>query len=593
MAIYIKRAKNDKGYRPNFWMYYREGGRVDVELKECPIRGTPPASLSILDAGDDVYERSKEKALQVAARFDKDRKIKGGTESLMEQLIASKNGQKKIEYVRIAELFSRWCQIVRRREPTEARKKQTKFCFDEFIKFIGKKRFLYEVNEKDVSNFYKHLKKINYAPATIRDKISTLRSAFERYLPVGTTNPFKNLNLRSSDASGDRIGHKPLSLEEYAKLLKVAAEGDDKTMLDIVVGCGETGMRSIDVCHLKWESVDFQKLTISCITSKKHVFVTIPISDELMERLRVAEQTRTIDSVYVWPDAANLYDHNHSGLVKRGKDLFARALFSDIDEDPETVLIENGKKKELSTLELEDLIKESKYLEKKKDKLLKVIWGRHNGKRPAEIARENGLTKGQVSEYLKEILEAFGADLRPHFTPLSKKRKMLALTRQKREEGINSGCKYGLHSLRTSFATRALIAGQPKETVKLIVGHKDFATTEHYYFNPTESIMESFRQHLNDEKRQRTRSFEIVDTTPPPPSALAEPSTGLPAPEPVSQTALQIVQQSPACAMKISEIIAALPDELKAKIRVLPPSAKEEFKHLTSVADAETFLSLY
>ena len=108
MGIFIKRAKNDKGYRPNFWMYYREGKRIEVELKQCPVRGKPPATLSQFDKGDDVYERSKAKALEVAARFDKDRKIKGGTESLMEQLIASKNGQKKIEYVKIQELYSRW-----------------------------------------------------------------------------------------------------------------------------------------------------------------------------------------------------------------------------------------------------------------------------------------------------------------------------------------------------------------------------------------------------------------------------------------------------------------------------------------------------
>ena len=592
MGIFIKRAKNDKGYRPNFWMYYREGRRIEVELKQCPVRGKPPATLSQFDKGDDVYERSKAKALEVAARFDKDRKIKGGTESLMEQLIASKNGQKKIEYVKIQELYSRWCQIIRRREPTESRKKQAKFCFDEFSKFIGKKRFLYEVNEGDVRDFYKYLVKLNYSPATIRDKISALRSAFARYLPVGTTNPFKNLNLRTSDADGDRIGHKPLTLEEYAKVLKVAADGQDPTLLDIAVGCGETGMRSIDVCHLKWESINFAKKTIRCMTSKKNRIVTIPISDELMERLKIAEQKKTIDSVYVWPDAASLYDNNHSGFVKRGKDLFACALFSDIDE-PETITIEDGKKKELTVLELEDLIKSSKYLDSKKEKLLKVIWGRHYGKKPAEIARENGFTKGQVSEYLKEILEDFGADLRPHFTPLSKKRKMLEATRQKRKEGIYSGCLYGWHSFRTSFATRALLAGQPEEAVKLIVGHRDFETTQKYYFNPTDAMMESFRKHLNDEKRQRTISFEVIDTEPMEDVAHAETPTALPPPAESQQATLPVPCTPCANQMKLSTIIASLPDELKAKIKDLPQNAKEEFRDLTTLADAEAFLSLY
>jgi len=583
MGIKIKRAPNGKGYRANFFMVYRVDGKknpVEKEMYGYPVRGTPPASLSILDTGDETYERSKAVAKERFEQMMKDMEVKGGAESMMERVVASKLGKAKIEYVTIRELYERWVKIQRGKEPTKERMDQAKNDFKMFAKFMGKKRFLYEITEEHVSDYYKFLQK-TYAPATVRDKMSLLRSTVGRYLPSGLANPFKTICARSADPSGDRISHRPLSPDEYNKVLAAAQSNDDQMVVDLAVGCGETGMRIKDVCLLTWDDVDLKKQMIKCVTHKTGTKVAIPISKELEERLLLAEKKRSIDSEYVWPDAATMYDCNPSGIYYRGKMLFATALFGNCDEDAESVLIENGTQKKLTILEAEDIIKESKYQDKKKEKILKVIWGRHNGKSSVEIARESKLSKGQVCEYLKEIFEDFGIDYRPTITPRSKTVRMLQKTRQERTVGINSGCIYGWHSFRSSFVVKAALFWKlPVEIIKMIVGHKDTETTLRFYLNPTDPIMKEVKAKMDADADARQAKYQVL-TDEGPTAALA------------SDTKMLPQDNQPQSQLSLAEIIKGLSAEAKSKIPSLPPEAKEELKKLTSVGDAELLLSLY
>ena len=584
MGIKIKRATNKKGYRDNFFMVYRVPGKKNPAEKEMygyPVRGKPPASLSIFDKGDDTYERSKAVAQEKFDSMMKDMEAKGGVESLMEQLIASKLGKEKIEYVQISELYRRWENILREKQPTKERKEQAKKDFERFADFMGKKRFLYEITEEDVANFLKSIQK-TFAPYTVRDKMSLLRSTVGRFLPTGLANPFKTVNLKSSKPGTERVSHRPLSTEEYDKVLAQALKEEDPMILDLAVGSGETGMRIKDVCLLKWDDVDLESDMIKCVTHKTGTKIVIPISKELKERLLLADRTRSIDSTYVWPDAATMYTHNRSGITYRGKMLFARALFSDSADEPETVLIENGHRKEMTVLEAEDIIRGSKYQDKKKDKIIKVLWGRHYGKSTVQIARETGLSKGQVSSYLKEIFADHGIDFRPKVTPMSKTLNMLEKTRQKREVGVNAGSNYGWHSMRTAFIVKAVCFWKlPKEIVKMIVGHKDFETTKRFYLNPTDPVMKEVKELMDEATDTRHAKFGIIHEIQP--DQIAEPKNDQPA----------LFSKTRDRNLSLAEIIKGLSPEAKAKIPTLPVDAKAELKKTTSIEDAELLLSLY
>ena len=64
---------------------------------------------------------------------------------------------------------------------------------------------------------------------------------------------------------------------------------------------------------------------------------------------------------------------------------------------------------------------------------------------------------------------------------------MMGVTRQNRDGTcmLRSASVLGWHSLRATFATLALSANVPIETVKLITGHSVVSTLQKYYFNPT------------------------------------------------------------------------------------------------------------
>lgn len=580
MGIKIKRAANKKGYRANFFMVYRIAGKknpVEKEMYGYPVRGTPPASLSIFDKGDETYERSKVVARERFDQMMKDMEVKGGVESMMERVVASKLGKEKIEYVTIRELYDKWTKIQRGKDPTKARMNQAKNDFKMFADFMGKKRFLYEITEEHVSDYYKHLQK-TYAPATVRDKMSLLRSTVGRYLPSGLTNPFKTICARSADPSSDRISHHPLSPDEYSKVLAAVRAEGDQMMIDLAVGCGETGMRIKDVCLLTWNDVDLKKQIIRCATHKTGTKVVIPISKELEERLRIAEAKRSVDSQYIWPDAATMYNANPSGICYRGKRLFAKALFDNCDEEAETVLIENGKHKQMTILEAEDIIKKAKYQAKKKENILKVIWGRHDGKSSVEIARESGLSKGQVSEYLKEIFEDFGIDYRPKITPRRKTLRMLKKTRQERTVGINSGCIYGWHSFRSSFVAKAVLFWKfPAEYVRMVVGHKATETTLRYYLNPTDPIMMELKAMMDADVDRRMAKHQII----------VEGAS----PKITEEMNPRLIEDAEP--LKLVDIMRGLSEEEKGKVRALDPEAKAEFRKVTSVEDARNFLMAF
>ena len=577
MTIRIIRDKTyEKGYRPFFYLVYKvRGKQKNRVMSDFPVRGTPPASLSMFDKGDETYERSKAKAMARAKELGMEQKSKVGHEKLLADLIESKIGKAPKEVdIQLADLYSLWASRPREKDVVKGRKQAAKKAFTELAEYMKTKKFVVEVTKEDARAYYQWLKK-TYAHGAVQGKIGIIRSCFKDALPAGIENPFEGIITRHFKVEDEEIHRKPLSMAECDKVLALAASDKNPMIHNIAVGCSETGMRVGDVCKLKWDDIDWKTRIIFCKTSKAKKNVAVPISDMLYERL---QEARTIQdgeepSPYVWPEAAKMYETNKSGIYKRGGLLFAKALFGDEIGEPEVTLLEDGEQPPVppTILEAMDLVRESRFAEEKKDGMLKVLEAKMEGMTTTQIVRNLHFNKSRVCEYLREIFRFCNLDLRAQRTPLNVTKKLLDKIRVSRAVGQRAASIYGWHSFRGTFAIKAKDRwGVSIEDIMLIIGHAAKETTLASYLNPTKKIqLENIRFQMNADNRMNRKLL--------PPSIEIQPADTTTATDKPS----------------LAEIIKGLSPEAKAKIPALPADAKTELKKTTSVEDAEILLSLY
>ena len=465
--------------RRTWYGQYFEGGRFHTTNLGVPIHGTIPAKLSL--KGDKAFETSRIKAQAAFDAFQSERKNKGTANHLTETLIESKTGQ-KIEYVRLDDLYARWLGLQRNYTPTESRMKIAKSVFERFAK-SSKCTFLYEVSPSTVTDFFNALKS-ELAWATVKDYMSTLKTMFDRFLPAGMTNPFSGIIKRSREVTSAKIHRKPLTDTELQKLFK-AAEYDD-LLRPITVCAACTGMRIGDVCQLKWRDLDLANGIIELNTSKTGVRVTIPILPQLRREIDSALANKEDGEIYVFPDAAAMYQHNKTGIIKRGKTLFANALFGDTKTDDIATLVrDNGTPQPPPTdEEVYSLIANSPFAPKKRERMIDTFKRYRSGQKYREIESDTGRSRGQISQDLHTIEDLAGTKYLTGPDRLGKRNRILKMTRQTRTVGKNAASLYGWHSLRATFVVLAIQAGVDTETVKRIVGHSTAQMTLEY-FNPT------------------------------------------------------------------------------------------------------------
>lgn len=582
MTIRIMRDKTyEKGYRPNFYLVYKVRGKMKNRvMSDCPIRGTPPSSLSAFDRGDDTYERSRSKALAKAKELEKEQKARHNEAKILSDLIELKTGKAPTEVdVRISDLYNHWLSGPREGSPTDDRKKTVKKVFKELADFLKGKKLVVEVTKEDARRFYEWLKK-TYAKGTVLSKMGIIRSEFADSLPATCKNPFERITKKKGGADESTIHRKLLSLAEADKVIAEAARHPEPMMYGITVAASETGMRIGDVCHLKWEDIDWKTKTIFCMTRKAHKKVAVPISDMLYDRLKDAEAIEGEPSPYIWPEAAAMYDTNKTGIYKRGTNLFAKALFGHLFDTPQPTVIEDcDKPMEPKTIYgAIDFIKESRFLEAKKQGIIKVLEAKAEGKTTMQIVRDLKMCKSMVCEYLREVVRTYGLDLRTQREPLNKMRAALEKTRIGRAVGQRSASAYGWHSFRGTFAFKAKeYWGMSLEDIRLLIGHSDEDTTLDNYLNPSRELtLEATRLRMNFLKMITDGNWKPATGVQPMPQMLAQQTKGLPPP-----------------AMSTLAIIKALSGDLQAKVATLPPADKAEFRKVTSVEDAKLFLSAY
>ena len=484
MGLELRLGRQGELIRTWYGRYTENERRISIAL--CDIEGIPPASLSIRDAGDPAFERSREQAERMFAEHQKEAAVKGRADYLTERLIKAKTG-KVVEYRKTADLASLWRAIDRDGgTPTE---QYLKWCDSVFRRFAesAKCEFLYQINKEHVKVFLDGMRATR-THKTVKDMTILLRVAFNRLLPVGMTNPFvESIHRKKAKGAiqGGAVARIPLTLEQLDRLYEIARP--DPLLYGLTVCAVCTGLRIGDVCCLTWKSVDLRGGWVRVATSKTGAMIEVPMFDKLREVFEAALSEREPDAVYVWPDAVCMYKTNRNGIFYRGKALFARA-FADMTETEREGTATASERVDLKKV-LARVCKavQGHFDGVKCDRILDTLKRVADGQSYRQIEADTGRQRGQTSEDLHEAEKITGLTFRAGATIKSgiTIKELIDKTRQTREIGCHAASLWGWHNLRGTFVTLALGAGVPFETVAKCTGHTTAKTVRDHYYNPT------------------------------------------------------------------------------------------------------------
>lgn len=99
----------------------------------------------------------------------------------------------------------------------------------------------------------------------------------------------------------------------------------------LIVGCF-TGLRLVDICHIKWEYYDSERRWLSGIQHKTKQPYEMPVLDSLYRFLNRLEPNRSIGS-YIFPELAALYEKKPGTISKKFKELLQEAGIENATKD--------------------------------------------------------------------------------------------------------------------------------------------------------------------------------------------------------------------------------------------------------------------
>lgn len=488
MGLMLKKQRN--GMLRDCWygVYTDTTGERKVINLGVRWTGTPPISGRVADKGDEVFERSRERAEAKLSEFVSETKHKGRAEHLTERLIEAKTGR-ALEYVKIIELPKRWRTIGR---DTTVSERYFESCDAHFRRFIEHMKVrnpsaahLYEVTEADAAAFVTACRMV-LAPGTARDCAQLVSKALDRFLPVGAANPFSSFAGRRSNGESGIIHRKPFTPEELRALLQSAR--DDEFMYPLVVTAAMTGMRRGDVCNLRWSSVDLENNFIRVKTSKTGSTVEIPIFPMLQSVLEALGDKR---DGFLFPEAAVMLNENPDGLTWRFKKIVAKALTSK-KINAKVVLIPADKVE----AEAMAVIQANLPSGQRRDRMIEVMKHYAAGLSVRQIEKATGTARASISNDLHTIEEWTGKKfIRSTVASTGIKSEMARMTRVTRGQGQRAASVRDWHALRVTWITLALTAGVPMEIVRRVTGHATVDVVLKHYFRPDR---EQFRAVLKD-----------------------------------------------------------------------------------------------
>jgi hypothetical protein len=238
------------------------------------------------------------------------------------------------------------------------------------------------------------------------------------------------------------------------------------------------------------------------------------------ELTRKAEGRKQKAEKYVFPEQAQMYLENASGITWRAKKVLAAALGAKAgvpvgqcsggsvkgskpaagkDQRPETR--DSGGLDQVSDEEARrrglDYIAKLGNAEKR-ERMRKVFELYMEGKTTKELVAAAGVSKGSTSHYLNEVEMGIGCRIvrgRPAGGSLAALlRNDSDLLRVEREGGKRRASVRDFHSFRVTWVTIALTGGVPLELVQKVTGHKTTDIVLKHYFQPGK---EAFRKALS------------------------------------------------------------------------------------------------
>ena len=274
-----------------------------------------------------------------------------------------------------------------------------------------------------------------------------------------------------------------------AQIDKVRELARKDEMLYNIFVCGlSTGARLKDICFMKKSSIDLKDGFVTFVAAKTRTRCDLPLFDEFRKVCEGIINSSDPNEPLLFPEAARMYEHNYSGLIMRGKLLFAHALFDDAEkENSNATLIVDGAPLPPKTFdEIMTLIDEQHYSASKTQRM-KDVCERYIKQNQSyhQIMDETGIAKGCICEYMSELEKLSGDKLIRFEKGKSKTRSILARTRIKRKTTNRAVSAYGWSCLRPTFCVLAIESGVESKQIMLAVGHKQFSTTLTYYNNPT------------------------------------------------------------------------------------------------------------
>ena len=482
MGVLLK--KRSGKFLPDWYGELTEDGKRKIVNLGVRWNGKPVESL--MDKGDEVFEATRKEAKAELKKLQIKWREKGRAQNLTARLIEAKTGR-KLEYVKLADLPAKWWGLTRDKMPGDAWRAWCDSLFARFAEKV-KVQYLHEVTPEMVAAFVSELR-AGYARRTSRGAEQLLKSAFARFLPMGTQNPFaEGIVRKGEDADGNMVHRRPFTVEELAGLFE--ASRDDAFLYPLVVAAACTGLRRGDVCRLTWKAVDLRAGVVAVKTSKTGANVEIPIFKPLRDVLEAALTERRDNAVYVWPSAAAMVRDNPDGLTWRFKKLVASVVSYDDHEDA----VDAGAEL-VVRVRLKDVLEEvcgaveGNLKGKRRERVLNSLRLYAAGKSIREIERMTGQARSGVSGDLHGAEKLSGKWFMPKHGSGGSTRRVARVTRagkydEKPKGRARRASTLDWHALRVTWVTLALSAGVPMEVARLVTGHKTVEVVLKHYFKP-------------------------------------------------------------------------------------------------------------
>lgn len=250
--------KYGDGWRSRWYGRFKRDGKLR-EVPLCKWKGTPPKSGRIgKDEGDRIFEASRQRALAELREVSEGERSDADQEALTARIHRARY-RKRVEAVKISDLYSVWHDRPRKRMPSEAYETNVRRIIERFVDFMKqtapRTTETGALRKEHVEGFLAAVEAEGVSARTWNVALGILRGVLLRADPYAeATRYLKDRPAKEEDT----IHRTPFSAEELEKIFE-AAKNRDPLIHDLVVTAACTAMCRGDVCRLRWSGVDMEK----------------------------------------------------------------------------------------------------------------------------------------------------------------------------------------------------------------------------------------------------------------------------------------------------------------------------------------------